>query len=84
MAQDKISMPSGMGGLMRYFDEYKSKIRIKPGHIIIMCVVVMIIMFVSILLASTLIISEKISKAHFRNFITPTNDFVFVLGTLVN
>jgi len=44
MAQDKISMPSGMGGLMRYFDEYKSKIRIKPGHIIIMCVVVMAIM----------------------------------------
>ena len=44
MAQDKISMPSGMGGLMRYFDEYKSKIRIKPGHIIIMCVVVIVIM----------------------------------------
>ena len=37
-------MPSGMGGLMRYFDEYKSKIRIKPGHIIIMCVVVIVIM----------------------------------------
>ncbi len=37
-------MPSGMGGLMRYFDEYKSKIRIKPGHIIIMVVVVMAIM----------------------------------------
>ncbi|MBI2651809.1 preprotein translocase subunit Sec61beta [Candidatus Woesearchaeota archaeon] len=44
MAQDKIMMPSGMGGLMRYFDEYKSKIRIKPGHIIIMCVVVIVIM----------------------------------------
>ena len=44
MAQDKISMPSGMGGLMRYFDEYKSKIRIKPGHIIIMCIVVIVIM----------------------------------------
>ncbi len=44
MAQDKITMPSGMGGLMRYFDEYKSKIRIKPGHIIVMCIVVMIIM----------------------------------------
>jgi len=29
---------------MRYFDEYKSKIRIKPGHIIIMTVVVMVIM----------------------------------------
>ena len=37
-------MPSGMGGLMRYFDEYKSKIRIKPGHIIIMCFVVIMIM----------------------------------------
>lgn len=44
MAQDKISMPSGMGGLMRYFDEYKSKIRIKPGHIIIMVIVVIMIM----------------------------------------
>ena len=44
MAQDRISMPSGMGGLMRYFDEYKSRIRIKPGHIIIMCVVVIVIM----------------------------------------
>ena len=30
--------------MLRYFDEYKSKIRIKPGHIIIMCVVVMMIM----------------------------------------
>ena len=37
-------MPSGMGGLVRYFDEYKSKIRIKPGHIIIMVGVVMVIM----------------------------------------
>jgi len=44
MRQDKISMPSGMGGLMRYFDEYKSKIRIKPGHVIIMCIVVIVIM----------------------------------------
>ena len=44
MRQDKISMPSGMGGLMRYFDEYKSKIKIKPGHIIVMVLVVMVIM----------------------------------------
>ena len=45
MPQDnRITMPSGMGGLVRYFDEYKSKIRIKPGHIIIMTFVVMVIM----------------------------------------
>jgi len=35
MAEDgKISMPSGMGGLMRYFDEYKSKIQMKPAYVI--------------------------------------------------
>jgi preprotein translocase subunit Sec61beta len=45
MSQDKISMPSGMGGLVRYFDEYKSKIEFKPGHIIILCIVVIAIMF---------------------------------------
>ena len=46
MAQDKISMPSGMGGLVRYFDEYKSKIEFKPGHIVILCVIVIIIMII--------------------------------------
>ncbi len=44
MAQQKINMPSGAGGLVRYFDEYNSKIKIKAGHIIIMCIVVIIIM----------------------------------------
>lgn len=37
-------MPSGMGGLVRYFDEYHSKITFKPGHIIILCLAVMTIM----------------------------------------
>ena len=45
MGQDKIQMPSGMGGIMRYFDDYKSKIEFKPGHIIVLCVVVIMIMF---------------------------------------
>lgn len=44
MANDRIQMPSGMGGLVRYFDEYKSKIKFKPGHIIIFTVVIMVIM----------------------------------------
>ena len=44
MAQDKISMPSGIGGLVRYFDEYKSKITFKPGHIIIFAAAIMLIM----------------------------------------
>lgn len=40
---NKINMPSGMGGLTRYFDDYSSNIEFKPGHIIIMAVVVMVI-----------------------------------------
>ena len=46
MGRDKVSMPSGMGGLVRYFDEYKSKIEFKPGHIIVLCIVVIVIMII--------------------------------------
>jgi preprotein translocase subunit Sec61beta len=44
MAKDNVRMPSGMGGLVRYFDEYRSKIEFKPGHIIILCIIVIAIM----------------------------------------
>jgi preprotein translocase subunit Sec61beta len=40
---DKVMMPSSGAGLTRYFDEYKSKIELKPGHVIILIVVVIII-----------------------------------------
>ena len=39
-------MPSGMGGLVRYFDEYHSKLRFKPGHIIVIAGVVIVIMII--------------------------------------
>ena len=55
MAQDRIQMPSGRGGLVRYFDEYKSKIEFKPGHIIILCIAVVIIMIVLYTLGGTLL-----------------------------
>lgn len=32
---DRVSMPSGMGGLVRYFDEYKSKVKFSPEQVII-------------------------------------------------
>ena len=35
-------MPSGMGGLVRYFDDYKSKIEFKPEHIVVAVVLVII------------------------------------------
>ena len=43
MASEQMRMPSGQGGLVRYFDEYKSKIEVSPGMVIIMCIVVMAI-----------------------------------------
>ncbi len=43
-------------------------------------IVIMIVMFVSILLASSLVIREKTSKAYFRNFITPTGSLWFMVS----
>lgn len=43
MAQERISMPSSMGGLVRYFDEYKSKFELKPGHVVVLVVIVILI-----------------------------------------
>ncbi|MBT4334387.1 preprotein translocase subunit Sec61beta [archaeon] len=43
MAKDKIQMPSSGGGLVRYFDEYKSKFMFKPGTIVFWIVLVIII-----------------------------------------
>jgi len=44
MAQDnKITLPSSGSGIVRYFDELKSKITIKPEHVIIIIGLVMIL-----------------------------------------
>jgi len=45
--------------------------------------VMMVVMFISILLASTLVIREKLSSAYFRNFISPTHGVTFVFATFV-
>jgi preprotein translocase subunit Sec61beta len=38
MADQGISMPSGMGGLTRYFDDYKSNFQLSPMHVVILVV----------------------------------------------
>ncbi len=43
MADEKIRLPSGQGGLTRYFDEFQSKIEVSPGAVIVMAIGVMII-----------------------------------------
>ena len=43
MAKNKISMPSSGAGITRYFDDYRSKIEISPGQVVILAVIIMII-----------------------------------------
>ncbi|MBI2671858.1 ABC transporter permease [Candidatus Woesearchaeota archaeon] len=45
--------------------------------------VVLIIMFIGLLLSSILVVREKTSSAYFRNFITPTKDWLFILSDYV-
>ena len=42
MADDRITMPSSQGGLVRYYNEYKSKIRIKPVHVVAFAIAVIV------------------------------------------
>ncbi len=44
MADNKINMPGGFGGLMRYDDEYQSKFMLKPTQVI--GFVIIVILFV--------------------------------------
>lgn len=46
MADNTIRMPSSGGGLMRYYDEYKSKIEIPPTYIIIAIAVIVVLILV--------------------------------------
>ena len=43
---DRVSMPSSGAGLTRYFSDYKSKLEIAPGHVIVLAVIVGILVLV--------------------------------------
>jgi len=38
--QNKINMPAGFGGLMRYSEEYNSYIMLKPTHVVIFIILI--------------------------------------------
>ena len=41
MASDnKIQMPGGFGGLMRYQEEYESKLNLKPMHVVVFIILI--------------------------------------------
>lgn len=43
--------------------------------------IMLVVMFIAMLLSTTLVMMEKHSPAYFRNFIAPTRNITFVLGT---
>src|SRR3989344_683997 len=47
-------------------------------------ILVLLIMLVALLMSSASIITEKESRAYFRNFITPTNEFLFMAGEFMS
>ena len=40
MADSKLNLPGGFGGLMRYDEEYESKIKITPTQVIVYVVLI--------------------------------------------
>ena len=42
MADSGISVPSGFGGLMRFSEEYSSKINLKPIHVIVFIILIVL------------------------------------------
>lgn len=45
MAKDLINLPVSGGGLMRYNEEYKSRFMLKPEHVIIFVILVIVFVF---------------------------------------
>lgn len=43
MAENRMSMPSGFGGLMRYNEEYDSKLKFGPGAVVGMIVATVVL-----------------------------------------
>ena len=43
MATERISMPSSGGGLLRYFDDYQSKIQINKVVVLVVIVLVVVV-----------------------------------------
>jgi len=46
MAKNNINLPGGYGGLVRYGEEYESKLMLKPEHVIIMIAIVIIFVII--------------------------------------
>ena len=43
MADNKINLPSSGGGLINYFNEFKSKVQIKPMYIMVVIAIFVVV-----------------------------------------
>jgi len=55
MARDNARIPSSTAGITSYFGEYKSNIEIKPGHVVIFCILVIMLVIALRLWGASLI-----------------------------
>ncbi len=42
MPDKSLSMPSGAGGLVRFKEEYESKIKLKPIHVVALIILIVV------------------------------------------
>ncbi|MCL5018287.1 MAG: preprotein translocase subunit Sec61beta [Candidatus Pacearchaeota archaeon] len=42
MADSNVNMPSGIGGLVKFKEEYESKLNLKPVHVVIFVILLVI------------------------------------------
>jgi len=42
MADNSVNMPSGFGGLVKFKEEYESKFNLKPMHIVIFVILIIV------------------------------------------
>ena len=54
MADNRISIPSSGGGIVRYFDDYKSKIEFTPMVVVVLIVAVILVEIILHLIGSGL------------------------------
>jgi preprotein translocase subunit Sec61beta len=43
MPKQKYTMPQSTAGLVRYFEESKDAIKIRPEHVIIICITIIVL-----------------------------------------
>jgi preprotein translocase subunit Sec61beta len=43
MADEGINMPSGFGGLIKFKEEYESKFNLKPMHVVIFVILIVVL-----------------------------------------